>query len=121
MNRYFLLYQAINMAILLFAAPLRAVEEHAADPLLYADPIPVVLTRPLFDAIGLNATQRPLFKVCRIVPLQLGGTNARDNLVLASRSRADDKRRLDTIVLGKVRRNEWTIELAIKTLKEWKP
>lgn len=115
------LFRSVFIAVLMLPLPALAVQEHAVDPLLYADPIPAAITRPLFDAIGLNAAQRPLFKVCRIIPLQLGGTNARENLVLASRSRAEDKRRLDAIILGKVRRNEWTIELAIKTLKDWKP
>jgi hypothetical protein len=109
------------LALLIISTSAFAVESQKVDPLLYADPIPATLTRPFFDAIGLKPAQYHLFKVIRLVPLELGGTNARENLVLATRERASDKRTLDAIIIAKVRRNKMTADDAVKLLQVWKP
>ena len=98
-----------------------AVQSYKVDPDLYADPIPTSITYPLMDAKGIKPEQRSLFTVVRLVPLELGGTNAKDNLIIVSHRDAFYKRNLDLIVLGKVQHNLMTADAAVKMLTEWRP
>ena len=112
----------ILLLVLLIVSPSAfTVESHKVDPDLYADPIPEKITNPIFDAMGLKLNQRHLFKVCRRIPLELGGTNSTENLIVLSRKDAFFKRNFDLLMLEKIRRNKMTIEAAVKLLQDWKP
>lgn len=111
----------ILLLLLVISVSAFAVESQKVDPELYADPIPVKITNPIFDAMGLKPDQRHLFRVCRKVPLELGGTNSTENLIVLSRKDAAFKRSFDLLILEKIRRNKMTIDAAVKQLQDWKP
>jgi hypothetical protein len=112
----------ITLLLMLFAlTSAYCVESKRVDPLLYADPIPTSITYPMLNEMGVKPEQRHLFKVCRRVPLEMGGTNARDNLIVLSVRDAFTKSLTDHVIMGRVQKNMMTFAEAVKVLKEWKP
>jgi hypothetical protein len=91
--------------VLLITTSTFAVESHQVDPALYADPIPVSVRLKVMDDMGIKPEQRHLFVVWRRVPLVLGGTNARDNLIVLPIRDSILKSRIDYFILNRVQKN----------------
>jgi len=104
------------------AAPAAApAAQHAAptsavDPDLFADPIPRAIRDRLLEGHGFTAEQRTAFAVVRILPLELGGTNAVSNLQVISSRDAQWRQRAVALVLLRVRQNQMSVDAAIKAL-----
>jgi hypothetical protein len=73
----------------------------------------------IFEEHGFTMAQRKGFVVIRLVPLELGGSNAKANLIIVSR---DDERAHDALVRGLVlasKRGTMTYAQAAKQLAAW--
>ena len=70
---------------------------------LYADSVPAALADRLLDGHGFGPAQRAAFAVVRILPLELGGTNAPANLRVIPARDAPWRARAVALVLLRVR------------------
>ena len=91
-------------------------QKSPVDPELYADPIPQSITNRLLEGHGFTAEQCTAFSVVRILPLELGGTNAVSNLQVISSRDAQWRQRADALVLLRVKQNQLSVDAAIKAL-----
>jgi len=81
-------------------------------------PIPAQVTKAILAEHGLPAT---VFTVVRRVPLELGGTNARANLMIISLADLPDKLQFERVVLAQIRVDKTRIEQAVKDVSSWEP
>jgi len=57
----------------------------------------------------------------RRVPLELGGTNAKENLMIISLADLSDKLQFERLVLAQIRVNKTRVEQAVKDVSAWEP
>jgi hypothetical protein len=88
---------------------------------LLADPIPRSITDRLLEGHGFTAAQRTAFAVVRILPLELGGTNAPSNLRVIPAGDAPWRARAVALVLLRVRQNQMSVEAAAQALSAVEP
>ena len=81
-------------------------------------PIPAQVTKAILAEHGLPAT---VFTVVRRVPLELGGTNAKENLMIISLADLSDKLQFERLVLAQIRVNKTRVEQAVKDVAAWEP
>ena len=96
-------------------------QSYQVDPMLYADPIPRSITDPLFAAHGFTAAQSTVFAVIRICPLELGGTNAVENLKIISKRDAQWRKRSEQILIRRVVQGIMRPDDAIAALAVFEP
>ena len=81
-------------------------------------PIPAQVIKAILSEHGLPPT---VFTVVRRVPLELGGTNARANLMIISLADLPDKLQFERVVLAQIRVNKIRVEQAVKDVAAWEP
>jgi len=81
-------------------------------------PIPAATIKAILADHGLPPT---LYTIVRRIPLELGGTNAKDNLMVISLHDLPEKLQFEAIVLQQVRRNQVRVEQARKDVAAWEP
>jgi hypothetical protein len=110
-----LILLAILIPILAVRAP--AMEERRASNALYGPLSPVVIDRMLREH-GLPAS---LFTVALRIPMELGGNNARENLMVIAWRDLPDKRQFEAVVFAQVRNAKTTVEQARTAVAAWHP
>ena len=81
-------------------------------------PIPAQVIKAILSEHGLPPT---VFTVVRRVPLELGGTNAKENLMIISLVDLPDKFQFERVVLAQLRVDKTRIEQAVKDVSSWEP
>lgn len=108
------------LACLFTASFVHAVEVRHAAPGEYG-PIPRQVIDALFTEHGFTAEQRKLFTVIRLVPFELGGTNAKKNLMIVSPAEAQEHYNAQAILIAMSKSGRTTYDKAAAQLAAWKP
>jgi len=81
-------------------------------------PVPQKVIDAILAYHGLPAS---IFTVVRRIPLELGGNNARENLMVIAWRDLPDKRQFERIMIAQVNQAKMKVEEARKAVAEWNP